>query len=671
MHFLSAKLIAFSLLFSISIPLISQKTPFKYGKISVEELSMDSCHFYSEAKAMVIGELGVISFNYSSDNGFQIVFDHTVRIKIFSQEADDLGNIQIKTYKGKGSNKEEVKSIKGVTYNLEDGKVAEVKLKKSDVYTEELNERWEVVKFAMPAVKAGSIIEYSYSISSDFISNLRNWEFQKNIPVQWSELNFTIPEYFFYQTIFRGYGQMSINETSTVQETFTYKYKEEPQLDSRLTSGSGNKQSSFSSTSKKTRWVAENLEPLKQEPFMTSFQDYLFQVEFQLEMIKYPNEPQKVVAGSWGKVNSEFLDNESFGKLFQKGLTVTDLSESTKLPEEPFQKAVYIYELIKQNLIWNDFYSVFSGQSPRQLLKSKSGSVADINLNLISALNNAGLEAYPVLVSTRSNGKMHPVYPSYERMNYVITAVNIDGNTYFADASQRSLQFGLLPEYCMNGQGWEVNPNGGRWVNLQTTQQSEMAFVKLTLKDDQIVGSMSLKKGGYLGHLERQTIQREGMEKYLSMLNDTFRDWEISVDSLSYENPYEEVKIDINLNKTAISEKLFINPVLLGIKENPFKNDKRKMPVDIPYGRQLRYLFTLEIPEGYQVDEIPSSLNIALPENGGMFRYLISQSGSSVSINMLFSMNKLFYPVEEYQLIKQFYTEVAAKSNEIIVLKKL
>jgi hypothetical protein len=53
--------------------------------------------------------------------------------------------------------------------------------------------------------------------------------------------------------------------------------------------------------------------------------------------------------------------------------------------------------------------------------KDKTGNVAEINLMLTAMLRYAGLNANPVLVSTRSNGIA--MFPNRTAFNYVIAAV--------------------------------------------------------------------------------------------------------------------------------------------------------------------------------------------------------------------------------------------------------
>ena len=59
-------------------------------------------------------------------------------------------------------------AVAASTYNLENGQVSATQLDKQDIYTTRTDRRHSEKKFTLPAVKEGSIIEYTYTITSDY-----------------------------------------------------------------------------------------------------------------------------------------------------------------------------------------------------------------------------------------------------------------------------------------------------------------------------------------------------------------------------------------------------------------------------------------------------------------------------------------------------------------------
>src|SRR5690606_35832886 len=99
------------------------------------------------------------------------------------------------------------------TYNLENGSLTKNPLELSNVFTEKVNQYWDVKKFALPNVKKGSVIEYKYSVSSQNKFNFRDWEFQWRIPVIYSEYVAKMIPFYEYTFIFQGASKFDVYES--------------------------------------------------------------------------------------------------------------------------------------------------------------------------------------------------------------------------------------------------------------------------------------------------------------------------------------------------------------------------------------------------------------------------------------------------------------------------
>ncbi len=139
-----------------------------------------------------------------------------ISISDFIKHLDEIGvtdiEEQMKLVKFSYS-EEEIDGLKAVTYNLENGKVEKTELDiKTNVYKEKINKSWKVKKFTFPNVKEGSIIEFEYKKTSDFLQNVPPWEFQGAYPQLWSEYNFIAPSLISYAIIAHGYKAFDIKE---------------------------------------------------------------------------------------------------------------------------------------------------------------------------------------------------------------------------------------------------------------------------------------------------------------------------------------------------------------------------------------------------------------------------------------------------------------------------
>ena len=63
----------------------------------------------------------------------------------------------------------------------------------------------------------------------------------------------------------------------------------------------------------------------------------------------------------------------------------------------------------------------------------------------MTLLRELGLQSDPVILSTRSNGAIHPAQIMVNQFNYVIASVNIGDKTYLLDATEKEGSYNLLP----------------------------------------------------------------------------------------------------------------------------------------------------------------------------------------------------------------------------------
>lgn len=661
----------FSILFCAVNIAIAQKSPIKYGK--VDELEFSQNENFPDAEAIVLADFGTTDFMYVADKGWQYRFTRVVRIKINSKEGYDHANVSIPYYEGAGGDKEKISSLHGTTYNLVDGKIEKEKLKNSAIFEEQLSENWYQQKFTFPNVKEGSIIEYEYSIISDYIINLQSWSFQSTIPVKYSEYRLKIPQYFYYQQVYQGFEPLTIRETDNREETFTIKYNSAPQRGGAVEK----REYTLKSNSRLYRWAAENLPAIKQEPFMTTASDYFTKLEFQLVSITYPNEPPTIIMGSYeDKFTKNFLESERFGKLLNRTGFAEDIIAGLTSGLAEQEKMIKIFEHVKSKMEWNDQYRLFASSNLKSAYKEGKGSVADINLLLVAMLNEAGIQAYPVVLSTRSNGKPHPVYPNMAKFNYVIAAVFIDDKHYLLDATSKALPASTLPERTLNGTGWLISDNP-RWINLNsTTSFTNMNMVTMDVTEEgKFHAVLHSKKGSLLSSEARTNYLQKKDEGYLKENYGSMTDWKItSSEFTGGEDIYSSFteKVEFVNEETELTDIIYLDPfTFTTIHENVFKSETRKFPVDLPASVHEQYIFTMDIPEGYSVAELPESQAFGLPNNDGSFKFSASVVGNKISVVGSVVISKTFFTPEEYGSLRKFYELIVAKYDEQIVLKKL
>ncbi len=659
----------------VSTPIYAQKYPYKFGKVSLEELEMKECSFSPEAHSMVLAEKGVLKMSYWSNGGWKYTLSTTVRKKIFNSEDSDGGNIRLRIYTPEiGSRKEEIISFKAFSYNIENGEIKRQKINFRDVHKRRINNYFSEVNYIIPDIKNGTVIEYQYQKRSDYITNLDRWYFQRvDVPVAYSEFSYTIPEWFNYQINQLG-NQIDGQWTSkSVNETFSIRYKKEDNDNAQLGRvGSGYVTSDLKSTSKFRKGVFKNILPIFKEPFTANISDVPARIEFQLISIDYPTQPMEVIAGDYQKFNDELLDHSSFGKRFNKKGFLDDAIKDLLPQKKSLEKALILYSHLQKHFNWTKTHDYFSSSSGREAYKKKEGTVADINFSLLAALREYGLEAQPVILSTRGHGTVHPIYPSYNEFNYVIVAIEIDGKMYLADASS-ALPFDELPLKCRNGKGWLVHEKNSRWIDLKrNSSYKKTSLIDFKIDENNISVNINQQLKKYASYTKIDELNESTESEIKEDLTSKYIDYElikVEVNNKGYSTPltlHYEFRQALEDHKV-----IYLQPLFMGaINENPFSRETRDAPIDIPYQQQFNVITTVEIPEGYAV-EVPEQSLIKLPNEGGEFRFIIHHKGNKITLSSSLKINQTYFVNTEYASIKQFYDLVSSKNNELIVLTKL
>jgi transglutaminase-like putative cysteine protease len=629
----------------VTIQTLAQSGPYKYGKVEEEELRMRIYDKDTSAVAVVLSDHGVSHFSFGGST--KLIFERRTRIKILKKSGYDWANIEVPVYQN-GSRKETVSAVKGYTYNLENGKISKEKLEQSAVFEEQQSENRRSKKFTMPNVKEGSVIEYSYTITSDFIYNLREWEFQTTIPTVWSEYRAKIPQYFDYKTLQHGYQKL---------------YQPQDKYDSNING---------------YRWVMVDLPALRPERYITTLSDYQSKIEFELQMLRVPGKDAQVMTGDWGQVIQELLREERFGsQLNRKGYFKQDIAAIVEKHSQPAEQVQAIYSLVQKNMRWNGKYGIYTTGSLRKAFENKTGSAAEINLLLTAMLQEAGLTAAPVLVSTREHGKIYKGTPLLNKFNYVIAHVNVGGKELLLDATDPMLPAGMLPVRCLNGEGRLVAPKVDRWIALKPSglYQKYYAGNLVVNERGQVQGEATETSSGYSAMYLRKEILDEGEDKYTEKLNREVGDYKISKPSFSHLHDLAsslELKYQVlAAGSQQPADVIYLNPMMgHGEKENPFKLEKRAYPVDFAVPISETFVCRFTIPENYELEESPKNVKVTLPDKGGSFIFVVGREGNVIEVLSKIDIAKPVYYAEEYPYIKELYAQIVAKHAEKIVLKR-
>ena len=667
MKFITLSLCTAISFFSINNTFGQERSPVKFGKVSAEDFDLSKYHFDTSVSAVVISDVGLSAFEGNTKGWFTLVFKHQKRIKILKKSAFDEASISIPLYSS-GNNEERISNLQANTYNLENGNIVKSELDDKAIFKDKLSKNVVEKKFTFPAVKEGSIIEYSYTINSDFLFNLQPWVFQGEYPRIWSEYNVSLPDFFNYVTLSQGYIPYSIKDQKNNFRSFSVTIPGGSGADDHL---------SIRGNVNDFRWVIKDVPVLKEEGFTSTIRNHIAKIEFQLSQYRFPNQPVEDVMGNWNTASEKMLKREDFGQDLSKNNNWLDddMKPIIAGASTPLQKAKRIYAYVRDNFTCTDYSDIYLNTSLKNILKNKNGSVSDINLLLIAMLHHENIDADPLILSTRKHGFAISMYPLMNRYNYVIAEARIDGVSYHLDATHHLVGFGKLPSECYNGYA-RLIAKEPVLVNLisDSLTEAKVTSVIITSENGKTEGSFQTKLGYYESLSTRESIQEKGEAEFFKKIRSSYNnDLDLQnpgIDSLKIIEQPIKIHYDFKINDMD-GDIIYFNPMMAeGYKDNFFKAAERKYPVEMPYTFDETYILNMGVPEGYVVEEIPKSAKVLFNDGEGLFEYLIYKSDDGIQLRSRVVMKRANFSAEEYNSLRDFFGYVVKKHSEQVVFKK-
>lgn len=650
---------------------------YKFGKVSTEELLQKEHPTEPDADAAILYREIDTKFEYESGSGFFMVTEIIERVKIYKKEGFDWASKEIDLYQASSGSKDEISGLKAYTYYLdENGKVEEKKLQNEGVFEEKTTNYITTVKFTMPDIREGCIIEYKYRITSPFISNIDEFRLQETIPIEKIDIRFASPEYFIFKTHQRGWEPYKVDKSYRDRTISLGNIPTEYSNTGKVISKGGVKDLTF----KEDLYTINlsNVPAMKEEAFVGNIDNYATALKFELSFVNFPGVPFKTYSTTWEDVSKGIYEVDSFGSELEKNnYFEEDLANILTGISNPEDKISAIYSFLLNKMTWNNYNGYYTNEGVKQAYKKGSGNVADINLMLIAMLRKANLNANPVLVSTKDHGI--PLFPTRNGFNYVIAAVELPQAIILLDATNKDAEIGVLKTSIMNWQGRLITKDGtSGWVALNPKIPAvKSAMVNVTIKPDlSVTGKIQNRFTGNYALQYRSEYKTLSTDAQRKTLEESTKQTELS--NVNFENLNtlsKPVSLEYDFEALdaveEVADKLYFSPLIfLATKESPFKPETRLYPIDFGYPMKDRYIVNIALPEGYKVESLPENAVFNLGENIGSYRYLISQNGNKLQLSVEFSINSTYIAAEEYVNLKKFFEILIAKETEKVVLSK-
>lgn len=673
-----------NLLFIITVVLCLNQTNsqnYNFGKVSKLELEEKFYPMDSSANAAILYKSENISFNYNQADGFRQVKEVKMRIKIYNKEGFGWANKRVSLYKSSSGSNEKMKGIKGYTYNLENGKIDKSKLKGDGIFSEKANDLFDVSSFTLPNVKEGSVIEYEYTVSSPFLQ-IDDINLQYSIPVKKIDISVSTPQFYKYNRRLnpRAFFVPTLSESRKDRKASYAQRGSSVSGTHRIGAGSSLKESQFDYFDNVLLLSESNIPSLDAESFGGNINNYKAKLSLELEArLAKEGYVEKSYAVSWDGVSKSIYESENFGGQLNKSPFFNDdLNNVLEGVDDNLQKVLLVENFVKSRVKWNGNYGIYAQKGIRAAYRDGEGNDADINLLVVAILKSLGLDANPVLISTRNNGV--PLFPTRQGFNYVICMVENEDGYLLIDATEPYSTNNILPERVRNWQGRLVKDGGvSRWVDIasgEKSKKSTMLNVKID-NDLMLTGKVRENHTSNFALKYRDRYTNLSTDDHIKSLESNKGD--LIITDLDYQNDKDlsqPVKVaysyELSDGIDEVGDKLYFSPLLfLAIKENPFKLEERLYPIDFVSPYQSLSLVNILLPEGYKVESLPQSEALEFGSGDVKFSYIFKENGKYLSLKVDFEISNPIIAPTDYKNFKEFYSKIVEKHGEQIVLTKL
>lgn len=613
----------------------------KFGSISVEEANLKTCAFDPEASAVVLLDEGFS--DYTDDRGLMTYYHK--RIKILKEDGKKYGDVKLSYYHD--NDFETIDNIEAISVTTDDnGRRMDVPVESKSIYTKKVNRYRTEVSFALPNVKPGSIVEYKYRVVAKHYGGLRDWYFQSDIPVIKSSYRLkVVPGHeVSYMVQYNPDYKVAVNNLKNEQSI---------------------------------RFEMNNIPALTDEPYMDARQDYIQKVIFQttkyegfVGVVKYMS--------NWNEVTRELNSRSDFGRQLKIKIDeCQDFIAGSLNGKSDLEKMQMIHHYVAGNLAWDGINSLTAEEGIKNLWKKKTGNSAEINLLLVNLLRQAGLEAYPMLVSERGHGKINKEHPFINQFNNVYAAVFVGNKKYYLDATDRLTPCQITPYSILNSTAFIADNKVGGLVDISENdiRYRDNITISADLKENgELSGKVNLESKDYARTEKLRTYTRnksEYVDNYIKsgMVNIEVNNFDIK--NIEQENLPVTQAFDFKTNIQTSGEYSFLSfNWFTGLQNNPFIVNNRFSNINFGYKKTINLTYLVNLPANYKVEALPKSIKLVTPGNTVSFTRQFFLEGSQLMAKIKVDIDKTLFNVGEYGQVQDFFKQMVNMMNEQVILKK-
>ena len=626
----------------------------KFGAVSDAEIDMTVYEPDTSAVAVMLYRGYTMDLIISPvSGGFCKEITVHERIKVLKEDGKRFGDYSFR-YISSGDLKEAYSGIKVETYNRENGKIVRTKMSRKydfdEVFSEDIRRR----SFSAENVKVGSVIEVFYKFSSPRYYDLDDIDIQFSIPVNMTHVEVGAAEY------------LTIKHTQRGATLTRYRQDGRNQI---LGGGSIHYRENIDV------YDAVDVPALPSESHSFCPEQYRSAVSYDLSGVVIPGSAYQSISMNWADVDKAIRESDIFSACKFRFRDAKELESALEGVDGDEARIAAVRNHVLGKVKWDESSRLVPVE-PRKVLKQGSGSDADINALTASALNTLGYKAEPVMVKRRTSGTLIDFHISLRSFDTFILRVQTpDGSrSWFLDAARDEGYLNVLdPRFLVQKARLIPFSGSGDWVDLTSLTRSQVSeIVTMQMSPDGTLTGSALIAGFHEDSFDIKA-HYNSFDSEDAFIEEIESDEGIEITRFEIKKEYgPSVEISYGFEKdNDAGDRLYIRPVLNPFHSpSSFRQEDRKLPVDFPYPESLTYSFSLEIPTGYTVEELPVNKNLSVPTVGGRINFLVQEAGNIIRVAYRVSLDNTLVLPEAYPDLRLFWETAVGIEKSMIVLKK-
>jgi hypothetical protein len=363
-------------------------------------------------------------------------------------------------------------------------------------------------------------------------------------------------------------------------------------------------------------------------------------------------------------IGSETDPEQKLRKLYARAQEIRNLTYERERSEQ---------EQKKENLKAN--------QNAADVLARGMGSRTDITRVFVALARAAGFDSSIVRVSNRKNKFFDKGLLSKRQLETEIATASVGGKDIYLDPGTRFCPFGYLRWIRTSAAGLKLDKNGGSFVTAPSAAYDKAAIkrtAELALDGDgNLKGTIAVKYEGGEGlehRLDEMDADEAGKKKDLE---DELKTWlpnganvkMASADGWeSSDGPLTaSFNIELPSYASAAGKRLLVPSCLFQAKlMDAFKHAERKFPVYFPYAFTESDRVNITIPDGYRIETTPQEQTVSI--GFAAYQNVVQFDGKQLVTQRLLQVNGIFFRLEQYPDVRDFFGKVRAGDEQQAVL---